>query len=164
MQLTALLDFIPHFRRRRAPDWRQVLAAVPVRNRLLEWSEDDELLVTLCVPKRRDRVGRVLNRFFSAPEHRRVALDELGSDVWRLCDGERSVESIIVALARKYKLNRREVEVSLSLYLKQLGKRGYLGLLAAPAAPTSTQKAAKPAARSSRRKRKRCKQSSAPSA
>jgi hypothetical protein len=128
-----ILDRIPFLRRRAQTDWLEVLRALPVRNSRLEWSEDEQGLVTLRVPQRQDRWVRFLNRIASAPAHKQVVLDEIGSDVWRLCDGTSNVEAIVRALMKKYKLSRREVELSLSLYLKQLAKRRYLALALAPA-------------------------------
>jgi hypothetical protein len=157
--LGPVLDRLPFLRgRRRAADWRQVLGAVPVRNRLLEWTEEPEGVV-LRVPLRREGFFRWINRIMPAPEHRKVVLDEIGSDVWRMCDGETPVEGIIRALAKKYQLNRREVELSLSLYLKQLARRGYLGLVAAEPPPAATP-AAKDVDRpkNGQRKKRRCRQ------
>src|SRR5205823_10868603 len=111
-------------------------------------SEDDAGMVALRIPQRQDRWVRFLNRIAAAPEHKQVVLDEIGSDVWRMCDGATPVEAIVRALMKKYKLSRREVELSLSLYLKQLAKRGYLGLALAPASEEKT------VAASGRRKRK----------
>ena len=154
-----LLDRLPFLRRWRAKvDWREVLGAVPVRNRLLEWTEEPEGVV-LRVPLRREGVFRWVNRVLPAPDHRKVALDEIGSEVWRMCDGATPVEGIIRALAKKYQLNRREVELSLSLYLKQLARRGFLGLVAADAAPPETAAGqGQDRAAGSQRKKRRCRQ------
>ena len=111
-------------------------------------------MVALRIPRRQDRWARFLNRIATAPDHKQVVLDEIGSDVWELCDGGTSVETIVRALMKKYKLSRREVELSLSLYLKQLAKRGYLGLALAPDVPDGQE----PRARG-RRKNKECKPS-----
>ena len=149
-----ILDYLPF---RRAPaDWRAVLRALPLRNSRIDWSADEEGLVTLRIPQRQDRWARFLNRIATAPDHRRVALDEIGSDVWRLCDGATTVEAVVRALMKKYKLSRREVELSLSLYLKQLAKRGYLGLALAPAPGAAPQEAVS----GLQRKREECKPSS----
>jgi hypothetical protein len=124
------LRWIPFRRRRPALDRKGALGAVPVRNSLIEWSRDDQGLVVLRVPWRRDWLGCFLKRLVSAPDVRSVVLDEVGSDVWELCDGEHSVDGIVRALAKKYRLNRREVELSLALYVLTLAKRGYVGLMA----------------------------------
>ena len=106
----------------------EVLGAHPVRNPLVEWDVNDHGEVVLRVPRRQDRVGRILTRLFAAPEFKQVVLDEVGSDVWQLCTGANSVDAIVRALAKKYRLNRREVELSLSKYLQQLARRGLVGL------------------------------------
>ncbi len=133
-QLMGVAARLPFIRRRMPSVSRQdVLSAAPVRNELVLWEEDGEGLVTLKIPRRQDRVGRILSTFFAAPEHRQISLDELGSDVWRLCDGHRSLQQMVTVLADKYKLSRREVELSLSVFLRTLAKRRLVGLLSAPA-------------------------------
>lgn len=107
---------------------QEILAAVPVRNSLVEWETNDQEEVVLKVPRRQDRVGRILHRVFVAPPFKQVVLDEVGSDVWQLCTGENDVDAIVKSLARKYKLSRREVELSLANYLRTLAQRGLIGL------------------------------------
>jgi len=135
--LTRLLEKVPFLGRRKPQFSRaEALGAVPFRNELIEWelrAEDggadaEEPLVVLRIPRRQDRWGRLLNRFFEGPTHRQVVLDELGTDVWTMCDGETTVDGLIHALARKHKLERREVEVSLTTYLQTLARRGFIGL------------------------------------
>jgi hypothetical protein len=130
------LDRVPFLRKRRAPSRQEVLGAIPVRNDRIEWElradegsdEDAAPVVVLQVPRRQDRLGRMMNRIFEAPSHRQVVLDELGTDVWQLCDGRNSIEALIRELARRHKLERREVEVSLTTYLRTLTQRGFIGL------------------------------------
>ena len=114
----------------------ELLAAVPVRNPLLEWRVDEEPgspVVVLLVPRRGDGIGRLLNRLFDAPEHRQVVLDELGTQVWRLCDGTTTVDGIVRALMERHRLQRREAEVSLTTYLETLARRGFIELSAGKA-------------------------------
>lgn len=107
---------------------QEILSAVPVRNSLVEWEVNDHEEVVLKVPRRQDRVGRILHRLFVAPPFKQVVLDEVGSDVWHLCTGENSVDAMVKTLAKKYKLSRREVELSLANYLRTLAQRGLIGL------------------------------------
>ncbi|MBM3459557.1 MAG: PqqD family protein [Armatimonadetes bacterium] len=142
------LDRLPWIGPRRAAarvTRAQVLEAVPFRNNQIEWelqepegkAETGGPVVILRVPRRQDRLGKLLLRVFEAPVHKQVVLDELGTDVWQMCDGATSVDDLIRALARKHKLERREVEVSLTAYLRTLAQRGYIGLrLAAGSAGT----------------------------
>jgi hypothetical protein len=109
---------------------REILDAIPVRNTLVEWETNDQEEVVLKVPRREDRVGRLLHRVFVTPQFKQIVLDEVGSDVWHLCTGENSVDTIVKTLAKKYKLSRREVELSLANYLRTLAQRGLIGLRA----------------------------------
>jgi len=127
--------FVPRITR------QEILAAVPIRNSLIEWEINAQDEVVLKIPGRADRVGRILHRFFVAPSFKQVALDEVGSDVWQLCTGENNVDTIVRTLAKKYKLGRREVELSLANYLRTLAQRGYIGL-AKQSAISSQQSAA----------------------
>jgi hypothetical protein len=106
----------------------EILGAVPVRNALVEWETNDHDEVVLKVPRREDRVGKILHRVFAAPPFKQVVLDEVGSDVWHLCTGDNDVDTIVKTLARKYKLSRREVELSLANYRRTLAQRGLIGL------------------------------------
>jgi hypothetical protein len=139
--LNALVSRLPPVAQRRAARFSRgdVLSAKPFRNPVIEWelrtpeAKTDaepagEPEVVLQVPRRQDRMGKMLNRFFEGPDRRQVVLDELGTDVWQMCDGETSVEALILALAKKHKLERREVELSLTMYLRTLAKRGFIGL------------------------------------
>jgi hypothetical protein len=111
-----------------------VLAAVPFRNERIEWelrepdAPGESPVAVLRIPRRQDRLARLLDRVFEAPTHKQVLLDELGTEVWCGCDGEHSVDGLIRSLARKHRLERREVEVSLTAYLRTLAGRGYIGL------------------------------------
>ncbi len=105
----------------------QAMQAWPVRNPALKVHVADDDLVTIELPRRKDWMGGVLGFMFSVPEAKPVQLDEVGSLVWSLCDGENTVNDIVAALVDEYKLNRREVEVSLTQYLQTLAKRGMIG-------------------------------------
>lgn len=133
-------------RRRPRVSKSEVLGAHPVRNTLVAWELNDRDEVVLRVPRRQDRVGKFLSRIFSAPDHRQIVLDELGSRVWQLCTGQNSVDGIVRQLAKQYRLSRREVELSLSRYLQQLARRGLVGLSRVPVEETTGESPAAQAA------------------
>lgn len=105
----------------------QAMQAWPVRNPALIAQVGEDDLITIELPRRKDWMGGVLGFMFSVPQSRPVQLDEVGSFVWTRCDGDHTVSDIVTALVDEYKLNRREVEVSLTQYLQTLGKRGMVG-------------------------------------
>jgi hypothetical protein len=101
---------------------QRALGSYPLRNQAVEWrSEGDKTI--LIARRREDRVGRLLSLFFVVPKERKYDLDRVGSYVWEHCDGRHTVSDLIEGLARKYKLNRKEAEVSLTAFLRILGKR-----------------------------------------
>lgn len=107
----------------------QAFEARPVRNPALKWRINEEESVEVIVPRRKDLFGRAMGFLFFVPESRPITLDEVGTRVWHLCDGEHTVGDIVQTLADEYKLGRREVEVSLTEYLRTLGKKGMVGFL-----------------------------------
>ena len=70
-----------------------------------------------------------MSKIFPEPEEKRIRLDQIGSIVWELCDGKRTVKEIVDFICEKYKLLPRETEVSLSTYLNSLVKRGLIGFI-----------------------------------
>ncbi len=105
------------------------LQARPIRNPKLNWRLDDKGEVAITLPRREGRLWGLVSWIFAVPESRDVTLDEIGTHVWRLCDGEHTVEDLIQELKDEHQLSRREVEVSLTTYLRTLGKRGMVGFL-----------------------------------
>ena len=115
----------------RATARRQFLALKPLRNPQIE-EEDAEGRVLLIITPPDTRFSRVLGFFLPlSPEERkkRVVLDPLGSHVWRLCDGQNSMEAISKSLQKTFKLGTLEAEQSLRQFFETLGKRGYVGFV-----------------------------------
>lgn len=115
------------FKKQRKLSRSEALAARPVRNTQVEWKEAGGGEVVIIIRPRVDRVAKVLRWLFPPPRERRISLDEVGAEVWRLCDGSASVEQIIKKMAKRYKLNRQEAETSTTEYLRRLGKRRLVG-------------------------------------
>ncbi len=118
----------PLWRRPKPLSREQSLASVPLRNQAVEEERTDAGEVRLVIPLRGTWWARLLARLFYVPKTRRVVLDEVGSYVWGLCDGRNCVRDIIHALAKRYKLHRKEAEVSVVAYLRQLARRGLIGI------------------------------------
>jgi hypothetical protein len=59
---------------------------------------------------------------------KKLQLDELGTTVWNLLDGEKTVYRVIREFTDKYRLLPKEAELSVSRFLMELGKRGIIGL------------------------------------
>jgi len=117
------------FRRRPKPLTReQSLTSVPLRNEAIEVERTNAGEVRLLIPRRQTWWVKTLARVFYVPKKRRITLDEIGSYVWELCDGRTNVRQIIRALCKRYKLHRKEAEVSVVAYLRQLAKKRLIGI------------------------------------
>jgi hypothetical protein len=116
------------FRWRKKPKLtrRQALSALPFRNPLVtaENLENGEKAIT--IPRRNDPLARILGLIFAVPKQRRIILDVVGADIWEECDGSHTVADIIAEVAEKYRLDRKEAEVSVTAYMRQLGKRALI--------------------------------------
>ena len=55
-------------------------------------------------------------------------LDPLGAEVWKLCDGQRTVEGVVDAFKDRYALSFHEARVAVTEYLKVLVQRGVLAV------------------------------------
>ena len=110
---------------RPAPTRREWLALKPVRNPALLWREEEGVVI-IEIHRTQNWKTRLLNLVFPLPEQHRVALDAIGSTVWRASDGEATVEQIARKIARELQIERREAELSLQQFFKELGRRGYI--------------------------------------
>ncbi|NLC55290.1 MAG: PqqD family protein [Armatimonadetes bacterium] len=117
-------------RRKKQPQLtrEQVMSSRPVRNVLLEWEMGEDGKVVITIPRRQDWLGRIANIFFAIPKKRQLILDdEVGATVWSICDGEHTIRNIVDHLCKHYKLTRKEAEVSVTEFLRQLGRRRLVG-------------------------------------
>ena len=60
---------------------------------------------------------------------RRVQLDEAGTAVLALCDGQRNVEQVIESFAQEHKLSFRESQLAVTQFLRDLLRRGIVAMV-----------------------------------
>ena len=101
----------------------------PARNELLKWERNDKGEAQITVTRQDTWKVKLLSKLFYVPKDRTITLDEVGSEVWQMCNGNTSVAQMIDSLRDKYKLDRKEAEVSLLSYLKTLGQKRFVGFL-----------------------------------
>ena len=110
-------------------DRKAAMTLRPGRNSLLtyEKSGTGETVLTIPQNEKVNPVTKAMARWLRAPTERKVELDEVGGFVWELCDGDHTVESIVHKTSKQYKLNRREAEVSVTMFLQMLHERNFIG-------------------------------------
>jgi len=101
----------------------------PVRNDQLKWESTDTGETAITVTRGDSWKVRVLSKIFWIPKQRTLVLDEIGTQVWDMCNGRTTVEAMIRRLSEVHKLNAKEAEVSLLAYLKSLGKKNLVGFV-----------------------------------
>ena len=104
----------------------------PVRSTRLQESrlETGEIMLTYAVDIKPwvDRIAKRFGKKESTPIEKKLQLDNLGTAVWKQINGEHSVRDIIQWFAKKHQLHAKEAEVSVTRFLRELGKRGIIGL------------------------------------
>lgn len=106
-----------------------MLDSRPARNELLAWEKTQAGEARITVTRQETWKTRLLAKVFYIPERRTITLDEVGTEVWQMCDGQTTVAQMIDRLRDRYKLDRKEAEVSLLSYLKTLGQKRFVGFL-----------------------------------
>lgn len=110
-------------------DRKAAMTLRPGRNAALTYTKQETGETVLTVPQNEkvNPLMRTMARLMRVPKERRIELDEVGGFVWELCDGNHPVESIVQKTARQYKMNRREAEVSVTMFLQMLHERNFIG-------------------------------------
>jgi len=109
--------------------WRQMLEARPVRNSAAEVLSEEADTLSIEVKMKKPRpLFPPLSWFVRPKTTRTIRLDRLGSQVWELCDGERTVEEVVDEFARRYRLTFHEARASVTAYLRLLVQRGVLAM------------------------------------
>jgi len=111
---------------------KESLAYKPVKNVQVTEKrlETGDVLLTYPVDVRPWFAGLV--RRLGGPSEKtytkKIQLDTLGTAVWEMMDGHRTVRQLIQKFAKQHQLHAREAEVAVTQFIRDLGKRGVIGL------------------------------------
>jgi hypothetical protein len=110
----------------------EALNCIPVKNLHARETRGETGLVLLCYPVEiRPWIAGWIRRFGGSSDGGRIKklqLDELGTAVWDLLDGSRSVGQVVQHFTAMQRLHLKEATVAVTLFLRELGKRGLIGL------------------------------------
>ncbi len=109
-------------------DRKRLMLLRPVHNSLItvEEKEDGEIILHIPMKEKVGFLTKLLAKCVQLPTEKRVELDEVGSFVWKLCDGSNTLESVVQKVGREYKMNRREAEVSTTTFMEMLIQRNFI--------------------------------------
>ncbi len=110
----------------------QALACTPVRNNVVSWERlsSGGIQVEYVLLLKPFFIS-ILERFNPAPATpptRKLQLDDFGSQVWEMLDGSRTTADLIKEFADDHAISSQEAEQSITLFLRELGKRGLIAL------------------------------------
>lgn len=101
------------------------LEKTPVRPDTLDWSVDDKGIVTLAI-ENKGVFNRIAQRLLKKPKVSYVHLDEHGSFVWQLIDGERSILALGEEVDAHFGEAAHPLYERLATYFKILDSYGFV--------------------------------------
>lgn len=69
-----------------------------------------------------------LGKWDGRPMIKVLELDEMGCLAWSMMDGSNTAQQIVDAFVAEYGLQPKEAELSVTAFIKELGRRGIIGL------------------------------------
>ena len=90
-----------------------------------EWHSENDKLVSIKVPKFTSSIGITFCRIIKKDETFTANLDKIGSFVWKLCDGGKTVEDILKKLEKEF-TQEKNLDQRLFLFLQQMKNLGYI--------------------------------------
>ena len=110
------------------------LQCVPVKNIEVRETrlESGNIMIEYPLRLMRPWLASLIKRFSSSVDSyptKKIQLDILGTSVWELIDGHRPVHEIIQTFSKIYKLDYKEAEVSVTMFIRDIGQRGLIGLM-----------------------------------
>lgn len=119
----------PHLVTTQESNWRRMLAAVPEQNTAAQVSRHGDCVTISIRNVKPSYMVPPISWFVPFKERKVITLDPLGTKLWQLCDGKRSVEDIIDIFRADYELTFHEAKTCVTDYLKQLVQRGALAVV-----------------------------------
>lgn len=108
----------------------EALASIPLRSPSATWEilENGDILIEYPLSIKPFFL-QLFSRFNKGQEQRptkKLQLDAMGSKVWQMFDGKKEVKTIIREVAEETGLSLQEAEISVTTFLRQLGRRGLI--------------------------------------
>lgn len=103
------------------------LDKVPQRAESLEWTTDENSIVTLCI-ENKGFFNKIAQKFFKKPKISYVHLDELGSFVWPIIDGEKDITALGVLVKEKFGEKAEPLYPRLAKFFQILESYGFVAI------------------------------------
>lgn len=110
-------------------DPARLLEMVPILNRAVRTERTGRALMVYVPIRQRWWMKRPFRWVFPYREERGYALDQLGQEVWRACDGQRNIEEIVDRFARHHEIGFHEARAMILQFLQTLLQRNLVVLV-----------------------------------
>ena len=110
---------------------KEALQCIPLQNPGAEEEKNQEGLVLTYPVEVKPFFHKLIKRVTgkdTSTIRRKIQLDQMGTSVWKLIDGQKSVRDIAQNFQHQHQLDNRESEISVTSFLKELGKRGLVAM------------------------------------
>lgn len=101
------------------------LDRIPIKNGSIGWSEDEKGIITLEI-ENKGFFNRACQKLFKKPKISYVHLDETGSFVWPLLDGEKDITEIGILVKEHFGEKAEPLYERLAQYFKILDSYGFI--------------------------------------
>ncbi len=120
MEMSATLD----------GSWRSMLAARPVKNAAACVADTSGEAVTIQIKREKPwYMVPPISWIVPMCSERELVLDRMGARIWRLCDGERTIEDVVDVFAERHALTFHEARAAVTGYVKGLIQRGAMAIV-----------------------------------
>jgi len=105
---------------------KNYLERIPMRAEHLDFLKEDSGLVTLLL-ENKGLFNRIAQRFFKKPKVSQIHLDEMGSFLWQLIDGETDLLKMGECVREKFGETAEPLYERLAKYFQILDSYGFIG-------------------------------------
>lgn len=104
---------------------KNYLEGIPYRPLEIKWKEDEKGIVTLEI-ENRGFMNRVAQKLFRKPPVSYIHLDEMGSFLWGIIDGQKSILDLGVLVEEKFGEKAHPLYERLAKYFMILDSYGFV--------------------------------------
>lgn len=111
--------------RKNKADTKNFLEAIPVRAEDITWSVNEENIVTLAI-ENKGIFNKIAQKLFKKPKISYIHLDEMGSFVWPIIDGQANLIEIGKKVEEHFGEKANPLYERLAKYFKILESYGFI--------------------------------------
>ena len=112
----------------RMPTREEYLQFRPIKNPNLEWSENDEGIVEIQVPKFKSNFGNSFLNVIKKDKTFSAKMDKIGTIVWKESDGLKTLEDILKILEKEFP-DQKDLCDRLIVFIQQMTNLEYMSYL-----------------------------------